>query len=150
MIYAVILRTLTRTVYALLGVGYLLVGVGSIALPAGWISPRWVGDDVAGLYAAAAPESFLNHLTQEFGTLAIAVGLVFLWQARREEPSRSLHWLLTLYLVLDSAIHWVGPQGFIGSLQRGLVNSIPPLLLLILGFCGGAHRAGGTWRRRSS
>ena len=65
MIYAVILRTLTRTVYALLGVGYLLVGVGSIALPAGWISPRWVGDDVAGLYAAATPESFLNHLTQE-------------------------------------------------------------------------------------
>ena len=72
MIYAVILRTLTRTVYALLGVGYLLVGVGSIALPAGWISPRWVGDDVAGLYAAATPESFLNHLTQEFGTLVIA------------------------------------------------------------------------------
>ena len=129
-----ILRTLTRTVYALLGVGYLLVGVGSIALPAGWISPRWVGDDVAGLYAAATPESFLNHLTQEFGTLVIAVGLVFLWQARHEEPSRSLHWLLTLYLVLDSAIHWVGPQGFIGSLQRGLVSSFLLLLLLILGF----------------
>ena len=69
-----ILRTLTRTVYALLGVFYLLVGVGSIGLPAGWISPRWVGDDVAGLYAAATPDSFLNHLTQEFGTLVIAVG----------------------------------------------------------------------------
>ena len=66
------LRTLTRRVHALLGVLYLLVGVGSVALPAGWISPRWVGDDVAGLYAAATPESFLNHLTQEFGTLAIA------------------------------------------------------------------------------
>jgi len=117
------LRTLTRAVYALLGVLYLLVGVGSIALPAGWISPRWVGDDVAALYAAAPPESFLNHLTQEFGTLMIAVGLVFLWQARREEPSRSLHWLLTLYLVLDSSIHWVGPQGLIGSLQRGACST---------------------------
>ena len=127
------LRTLTRAVYALLGMLYFLVGVGSIALPAGWISPRWMGNEVAGLYAAATPESFLNHLTQELGTLAIAVGLVFLWQARREEPSRSLHWLLTLYLVLDSSIHWVGPQGFIGSLRRGLINSIPPLLLLILG-----------------
>jgi hypothetical protein len=130
----VTLRILTRTVYALLGVLYLLVGAGSIALPAGWISPRWMGDDVAGLYAAATRESYLNHLTQEFGTVVIAVGLVFLWQARREEPSRSLHWLLTLYLVLDAAIHWVGPQGFIGSLQRGLINSIPPLLLLVLGF----------------
>jgi len=130
----VILRTLTRTVYALLGVLYLVVGIGSIALPAGWISPQWVGDDLARLYAAATPESFLNHLTQEFGAVVIAVGLVFLWQARREEPSRSLHWLLTLYLVLDSAIHWVGPQGFVGSLQRALINSIPPVLLLILGF----------------
>ena len=88
---------------------------------------------MAGLYAAATPESFLDHLTQEFGTLAIAVGLVFPWQARHEEPSRSLHWLLTLYLVLDAPIHGVGPQGFIGSLQRGLINLIPPLFLLILG-----------------
>ena len=127
------LRRLTRTVSALLGVCYVLVGVGSIALPAGWISPRWAGDDVAALYAAATPESFLNHLTQEFGTLVIAVGFVFLWQARREEPSRNLHWLLTLYLALDSAIHWVGPQGLVGSLQRGLINSIPPLVMLILG-----------------
>ena len=70
----------------------------------------------------------MNHLTQEFGTLAIAVGLVFLWQARRDEPSRSLHWLLTLYLVLDSSIHWVGPQGLMGSVQRRLINSIPPLV----------------------
>ena len=136
----VTLRTLTRAVYALLGLLYLLLGVGSIALPAGWISPRWLGGDFAELYGAAAPESFLNHLTQELGTLAIAVGLVFLWQARREDASRSLHWLLTLYLVLDSLIHWVGPQGFIGSLQRGLINSIPPLLLLTLGFL--------SWRAR--
>jgi len=55
-------------VYALLGVIYLLLGVGLIALLAGWISPWWVGDDVAGLYQAATPESFFNHLTQEFGT----------------------------------------------------------------------------------
>jgi hypothetical protein len=127
------LLAITKAVYALLGALYVLVGIGSIALPAGWIPLRWVGDDVAPLYSAAPPDSFLNHLTQEFGTLAIAVGLVFLWQARREEPSRSLHWLLTVYLALDASIHWVGPQGFIGSLQRGIINSIPLLLLLVLG-----------------
>ena len=54
-------------------------------------------------------------------------------QASRSEPSRSLHWLLTLYLMLDSLIHWVGPQGLIGSLQRGVINSIPPLVFLVLG-----------------
>ena len=127
------IRTITRAVYALLGALYILVGAGSIALPAGWISYQWLGDDVGALYRAAPPESYLNHLTQEFGTLAIAVGLVFLWQARRDGPSHSLHWLLTLYLVLDASIHWVGPQGFIGSVQRGLINSTPPVLLVILG-----------------
>jgi hypothetical protein len=48
----------------------------------------------------------------------IAIGLVFLWQARRDEPSHRLHWLLTLYLALDSVIHWVGPQGLIGRIMR--------------------------------
>jgi len=121
-----------RVVYLLLGVLYVLGGIGAILLPAGWISSQWAGE-AAGLYSASPPESFLNHLTQEFGTLVIAVGLVFLWQACRPEPSPSLHWLLTFYLMLDSLIHWVGPQGLVGSLRRGLINSTPPLLLLVLG-----------------
>jgi hypothetical protein len=127
------LPRLTRIVYLLLGIFYLVVGIGAIALPAGWIPPRWAGDEAVTLYAAAAPDSFLNHLTQEFGTVVIGLGLVFLWQARRREHSRSLHWIFTSYLVLDSAIHWIGPQGLIGSLHRGLINSIPALLLLGLG-----------------
>ena len=126
------LLTVTKSIYVLLGILYVVVGIGAMLLPAGWISSRWVGD-AAFLYDAATPESFLNHLTQEFGTLGIAVGLVFLWQARGAEPSPSLHWLLTFYLALDSLIHWVGPQGLIGSFRRGLINSIPPLLLLVLG-----------------
>ena len=132
MIAAVSLRAITKALYALLGVLYVLAGAGAMVLPLGWVSAAWAGPDAVAPYAAAAPESYLNHLTQEFGTLAIAVGFVFLWQARRAEPSRSLHWLLTLYLVLDASIHWVGPQGLIGSLQRGLINSTPPLLFLIL------------------
>jgi hypothetical protein len=127
------LGVVTKAVYALLGVLYVLVGAGAMVLPLGWISAEWAGVDAAPFYDAAAPDSYLNHQTQEFGTLAIAVGFVFLWQAARAEPSRSLHWLLTLYLVLDASIHWVGPQGLIGSLQRGVINSIPPLLFLTLG-----------------
>jgi hypothetical protein len=135
------LRIVIRAVYSLLGMLYVLAGVGAMVLPLGWVSPSWAGPEAIAPYAAAAPESYLNHLTQEFGTLAIAVGFVFLWQARRAEPSRSLHWLLTLYLMLDASIHWVGPQGLIGSLQRGVTNSIPPLLFLILGLL---------WRRADS
>jgi hypothetical protein len=133
MIMPVSLRVITKAIYALLGVLYVLAGAGAMVLPLGWVSPRWAGDDAVPVYAAAAPESYLNHLTQEFGTLAIAVGFVMLWQGCQPQHSRSLHWLLTLYLMLDASIHWVGPQGAIGSLQRGLINSTPPLLFLILG-----------------
>ena len=127
------LRVAISVVYALFGVLYLLAGIGAMVLPLGWVSSSWAGPEAVEPYATAAPESYLNHLTQEFGTLAIAVAFAFLWQASRSEPSRSLHWLLTLYLILDSLIHWVGPQGLIGSLQRGVTNSIPPLVFLLLG-----------------
>jgi hypothetical protein len=126
------LHKLTRGVYLLLGVMYVAVGIGAMLLPTGWIPFAWAGQ-LAPLYEAELPDSYLNHQTQEFGTLAIAVGLVFSWQALRAEPSRGLHWLLTLYLTLDSLIHWIGPQGIIGSFQRGLINSIPPFLFLALG-----------------
>lgn len=124
---------MTKGVYALLGALYVLVGVGAMVLPLGWVSAEWLGPEVASIYAAAAPDSYLNHQTQEFGTLAIAVGFAMLWQARQTEPSRSLHWLFTLYLMLDASIHWVGPQGLIGSWRRGIINSIPPLVFLTLG-----------------
>jgi hypothetical protein len=127
------LRIVTKIVYALLGALYVLAGVGAMVLPLGWVSSSWAGPDAVPVYAAAAPHSYVNHLTQEFGTIAIAVGFVMLWQAAQKEPSRSLHWLLTLYLILDASIHWVGPQGVIGSLQRGVINSIPPLVFLIVG-----------------
>jgi hypothetical protein len=135
----VTLRVVTKAVFALLGALYVLAGAGAMVLPLGWVSPSWAGADAVPVYAAAAPDSYVNHLTQEFGTLAIAVGFVFLWQARRAEHSRSLHWLLTLYLMLDASIHWVGPQGLTGSWQRGLTNSIPPLVMLTLGLL---------WRQR--
>jgi hypothetical protein len=128
-----VIRTATKALYAFFGVIYVLVGAGAMVLPLGWVSAEWLGPEVASIYAAAAPDSYINHQTQEFGTLAIAVGVTMLWQARQAEPSRSLHWLLTLYLVLDASIHWVGPQGVIGSLQRGVTNSIPPLAFLIVG-----------------
>ena len=123
----------TRALYALLGVLYVLVGAGAMVLPLGWVSPSWGGPEAVPVYAAAAPDSYINHLTQEFGTLAIGVGFTMLWQAAQKEPSRSLHWLLTIYLVLDASIHWFGPQGVIGSVQRGVTNSIPPVVFLIVG-----------------
>ncbi|HTQ99446.1 MAG TPA: hypothetical protein VMH83_05630 [Candidatus Acidoferrum sp.] len=126
------IRAILKAVYAVLGAVYLFVGVGALLLPTGWL-PVPLASEFANFYAVQAPDSFLSHLTQEFGTAMIALGLVFAWQAWREHPSRSLHWLLTIYLLLDALVHWVGPQGLIGAPDRALIDSVPPLLMLVLG-----------------
>lgn len=128
-----------RAVYVLLALLFLIIGVGAMLIPTGWLPARWeLGFEA--IYAAESPASYLNHLTQEFGTVVIAVGMIFLWQAWRAELSRTFHWMMTFYLALDTLIHWVGPQGLIGDLQRGIINSIQTLLMLGLGLLWEWHR----------
>ena len=123
------LNTVTRIVYAILGVLYLLIGTGSMLMPTGWL-PQSV---VENFTSREMQRPSVEHLLQEFGTVVLALGLVFLWYARRQEQSRSFHWAITFYFLLDALIHWVGPDGVIGSWQRGIVNSIPLTILLLLG-----------------
>ena len=124
------LGTIRRIVYALLGLLYLLIGAGSMLLPTGWL-PQGLAD---GMLAGEVPSPFVGHVLQEFGTVLLALGLVFLWCASRKEQSRGLHWALTFYFALDALIHWVGPDGPIGSWSRGVINSIPFAVMLLLGW----------------
>ena len=125
----VTLNTVTRIVYGILGVLYVLIGAGSMLMPTGWL-PQSVVDD---FLASEMQSPSVEHLLQEFGTVVLALGLVFLWCARRQEQSGGFHWAITFYFLLDALIHWVGPDGVIGSWQRGIVNSIPLTILLLLG-----------------
>lgn len=123
------IEKVTRVVYGLLGVFYVVVGIGSMLLPAGWL-PAGV---MAGVAGEAQRSAFTAHLLQEFGTVVLGLGFVFLWYAGREVHSRAFHWAMTFYLALDALIHWVGPEGSIGSWQRGIANSIPFAVMLTLG-----------------
>lgn len=123
------LTNVTRVVYGLFGVLYLVIGAGSIVLPLGWL-PQSVQEDVL---SQAAPSAHLDHLHQEFGTVVLVLGCIFLWYARRKELSSGFHWLVTVYFLSNAAIHWVGPDGVIGSWSRGIVNSTPFVLMLLLG-----------------
>jgi hypothetical protein len=123
------LNNITRIVYGLLGLLYVLVGAGSMLLPTGWL-PRGLADDIL---PKELPSPFVDHLLQEFGTVVLALGLAFLWYASRREQSRSFHWAMTLYFLLDALIHWIGPQGLIGSWPRGTINSIPFAVMFLLG-----------------
>jgi hypothetical protein len=123
------LEKITRVIYGLLGIVYLLLGVGCMLLPTGWL-PQTLTDDIL---AGEVPSSFVEHLLQEFGTVVLALGFVFLWHANRKEQSRNFHWAMTFYFSLDALIHWIGPEGLIGSWPRGIVNSIPLAVMLLLG-----------------
>ncbi len=123
------LNKTTRVAYGLFGIVYVLLGAGSMLLPTGWLPQSLAGK----LLAGETLSSFGAHLLQEFGTVVLALGFVFLWCASREDHSRGLHWMITLYFSLDALIHWVGPGGLIGSASRGIINSIPFAVMLLLG-----------------
>jgi predicted acyltransferase len=98
-------------------------------MPTGWLPSKLIGNFLTDEMSTPAGE----HLLQEFGTVVIAVGLVFLWRAKEALWSARFHWIMTLYLSLDALIHWVGPDGPIGSLSRGAINSVPFTLMVLLG-----------------
>jgi len=123
------LNRTTRVAYGLLGILYVCLGVGSMLLPIGWL-PGGVADK---LLAGETLNPFVEHLLQEFGTVVLALGLVFVWAASRKEYSGMFHWAMTFYFSLDALIHWVGPQGLIGSWPRGITNSIPFAVMLLVG-----------------
>jgi len=129
------LNQATRITYRLLGILYVLLGAGSMLLPTGWLPHRLADNIMAG----ETLNPFVGHLLQEFGTVVLALGFVFLWRASRQEFSRGFHWAMTFYFALDDLIHWVGPQGPIGSWQRGIVNGIPFVVMLLVGWR--QHRA---------
>jgi hypothetical protein len=126
---ATMLTKFTRVVYVLFGVLYILIGVGSFLLPLGWLPETVTGDMLAGESRSA----FFDHLLQEFGIVVLALGLIFLWYARRKELSWGFHWLVTFYFALDALIHWVAPDGQISPWSRGTINTIPFAVMLLLG-----------------
>src|SRR5262245_60312421 len=133
---------ITRIVYGLLGVLYVVIGVGAMLMPTAWFPP----DRAAKLLIGTAMNPFIAHVLQEFGTVLIALGFVFLWCAIRREYSARLHWALTFYFLLDALIHWVGPEGLIGSWSRGIINSTPFVVMLVLGLL---HRRADEGMRQS-
>ena len=124
------IKNITRVVYGLLGLLYVLLGTGSMLLPTGWL-PQGLTD---AFLDKSLRNPFGEHLLQEFGTVVLALGFVFLWNACRKEQSPGFHWAMTTYFALDALIHWIGPEGLIGSWQRGITNSIPLTVMLLLGW----------------
>ena len=123
------LRKTTSIVYALLGVVYILLGFAAILAPAGLL-PQGLIDSFLGDETITP---LMGHFLQEFGSVFVALGVIFIWYASRREPSPGFHWAVTFYFFINASIHWVGPSGFTDSWQSGTFNTIPFALMLVLG-----------------
>ena len=118
-----------RMVYFILAAAYAVFGVAAISLPPGWLpqslAQSFLGDE------SVSP--LFGHVLQEFGSLFLVLGGIFFWYAKRASLSLAFHWIITIYFLLNALVHWFGPSGFTDSWSSGVVNSIPFVVMSILG-----------------
>jgi hypothetical protein len=123
------LSRITRIVYSILGLGFVILGVAAVLAPAGWM-PQGLID---GFLGNETITPLMGHIFQEFGSAFVALGGIFFWYAICHEPSPGFHWVVTFYFFLNASIHWVGPSGLTDSWQSGTFNSVPFAVMLLLG-----------------
>jgi len=124
-----VVDVVTRCTYVLSAGFYLLLGVAVLLLGTGLL-PAWVHDRI---FEIGRNDPVTMHLIQEWGTLCVLVGILFLWFARHYDQSVKFHWAVTFYLSLDAWVHWFNAYGHFENEPRALINSIPFVLFLILG-----------------
>jgi len=122
-------KTLNATVYGLLGLATLALGVLGMLAPTGWLP---------GIAAEAGTEE--RHLTQEFGSALVFVGLMTFWCAFNLERSRTVHYLLMAFFALLSLVHWLDYGRDTRPLASALFNTLPFLLLAVVAWINHVHR----------
>jgi hypothetical protein len=119
----------TRSLYVLSAVIYLLLGTGVLLLGTGLL-PAWVRDWILEL---GKNDPNTMHLIQEWGTLCVLAGMLFIWFARHYDQSARFHWVVTFYFALDAWIHWFNAYGHFENEPRAIINAIPFAVFLIVG-----------------
>jgi hypothetical protein len=123
------LRTITRSLYALVGAAFLLGGSGVLLLGTGLLPPP-LKDAILSI-----GEDNVNtlHLMQEYASLLVLVALLTFWFIRHYERSRAFHWAMTAFWGIIALIHWFDPRGNFHSGLGEAVTSIPFLVFLVIG-----------------
>jgi hypothetical protein len=122
-------RTLTAGLYALFGTAYLASGVTVCLVKTGLLPEPVLG--LVNALSEGDPRAL--HISQEFGTHMVILGVVTFWFLRHYDRSRPFHWAMTAGWGLFALIHWFDVRGPIRSVAGPLVNSVPFFLLLAVG-----------------
>src|SRR5215469_6605042 len=98
---------LAKSMYVLFGALYVAAGATPLMLSTGLL-PDAVK---ATLLEAAHGDLNVVHISQEFGSLLIFVGLITFWFAWHYEQSLFFHWAMTAFWALFALIHWCDVRG---------------------------------------
>jgi hypothetical protein len=123
------LRTITRSLYALVGAAFLLGGSSVLLLGTGLLP----GPLKNTILSIGEDNVHTLHLMQEYASLLVLVALLAFWFIRHYEQSRAFHWAMTAFWGIIAVIHWFDPRG---SFHYGLgeaITSIPFLLFVLIG-----------------
>jgi hypothetical protein len=123
------LRTITRSLYALVGAAFLLVGSSVLLLGTGLLP----GPLKATILSIGEDNGNTLHLMQEYASLLVLVALLTFWFVKHYERSRAFHWAMTAFWGIIALIHWFDPRGQFHSGPGEAITSIPFLLFLLVG-----------------
>jgi hypothetical protein len=74
------------------------------------------------------------HLTQEFSSLMIAMGIMAFWAVKNYDNSKVFHIGVTIFWGLLALIHWFDARGPWQHITGPIINTIPFILYLLAGW----------------
>ena len=113
--------TIYKTIYRLMGAGFIAGGLATFVLMFGFFPEM-----------AAAFYSDKIHILQEFGSAAIFIGMVALWQSANLDKGKAIHLSFTILFLLLALLHLI--DFFKGNvpLASPLINTIPVIVFAIM------------------
>jgi hypothetical protein len=123
------LRALIRSLYALVGAGFLVAGASVLLYGTGLLPPA-VKEHID-----SAGRGDLNalHIMQEFSSLLVFAGLITFWFTWHYDQSRAFHWAMTVFWGLFALAHWFDVRGPVESFVGPAINTIPLGVFVLIG-----------------
>jgi hypothetical protein len=123
------MKPLANSIYAVLGIVFLLTGATVFILPTGLLP-----DNLEGMVLDFGRGDLgALHIIQEFGSLMIFAGLITFWFVRHYEKSAPFHWALTVFWGFFALAHWFDARGNFESGTSQMVISALFVLFVLIG-----------------
>lgn len=123
------IRVLSKVLYGLVGVLYLIAGVSVLLLGTGLL-PEAVRDLIISL---GHDDGHTLHIMQEFSSMLVFAGLITFWFLRHYDQSQPFHWAMTLFWGLFALVHWFDIRGSFRYDLGAVINTIPVSLFVVVG-----------------